>query len=96
MRSLGFNGVRLHQKLAHPRFLYWCDQLGVLVWAEMPAPYEFSPRMMERVTREWIEVLRRDHSHPSVVAWVPVNESWGVPRLRGHRRNGTSYGRFTT
>ncbi len=81
VRSLGFNGVRLHQKLAHPRFLYWCDQLGVLVWAEMPAAYEFSPRMMERVTREWIEVLRRDHSHPSVVAWVPVNESWGVPRL---------------
>jgi beta-galactosidase/beta-glucuronidase len=68
VRSLGFNGVRLHQKLAHPRFLYWCDQLGVLVWAEMPAAYEFSPRMMERVTREWIEVLRRDHSHPSVVA----------------------------
>ena len=37
VRSLGFNGVRLHQKLAHPRFLYWCDQLGLLVWAEMPA-----------------------------------------------------------
>ncbi len=82
VRSLGFNGVRLHQKLAHPRFLYWCDQLGVLVWAEMPAAYEFSPRMMERVTQEWVEVLRRDHSHPSVVAWVPVNESWGVPRLK--------------
>jgi len=81
VRSLGFNGVRLHQKLAHPRFLHWCDRLGLLVWAEMPAAYEFSPRMMELVTREWIEVLRRDHSHPSVVAWVPVNESWGVPRL---------------
>jgi beta-galactosidase/beta-glucuronidase len=81
VRSLGFNGVRMHQKLAHPRFLYWCDRLGLLVWAEMPAAYEFSPRMMERVTDEWVEVLRRDHSHPSVVAWVPVNESWGVPRL---------------
>ncbi len=81
VRSLGFNGVRLHQRLADPRFLYWCDRLGLVVWAEMPAAYEFSPRMMERLTREWIEVLRRDHSHPCVIAWVPVNESWGVPRL---------------
>ena len=37
--------------------------------------------MMERVTREWLEVLRRDYNHPCVIAWVPVNESWGVPRL---------------
>jgi beta-galactosidase/beta-glucuronidase len=77
VRSLGFNGVRLHQRLADPRFLYWCDRLGLVVWAEMPAAYEFSPRMMERLTREWIEVLRGDHSHPCVIAWVPVNEKLG-------------------
>jgi hypothetical protein len=81
IRGLGFNGVRLHQKIADPRFLYWCDRLGLLVWAEMPAAYEFSPRMIERLTGEWVEVLRRDYSHPSVVAWLPVNESWGVPGL---------------
>jgi beta-galactosidase/beta-glucuronidase len=81
IRELGFNGVRLHQKAADPEFLYWCDQLGVLVWAEMPAAYEFSPRMIDRLTREWLEVLNRDYSHPSVIAWVPFNESWGVPVL---------------
>ncbi|HYY10492.1 MAG TPA: glycoside hydrolase family 2 TIM barrel-domain containing protein [Kineosporiaceae bacterium] len=81
IKELGFNGVRLHQKVTDPRFLYWCDRLGLLVWAEMPAAYEFSPRMIERITREWLEVLHRDYSHPCVVAWVPVNESWGVPRL---------------
>ena len=81
VKDLGFNGVRLHQKVTDPRFLAWCDRLGLLVWAEMPAAYEFSPVMMERVTREWLEVLRRDYNHPCVIAWVPVNESWGVPRL---------------
>ncbi len=81
VRELGFNGVRLHQRIADPRLLAWCDRLGVLVWAEMPAAYEFSPRMIERLTREWIEVLHRDASAPCIIAWVPVNESWGVPGL---------------
>jgi len=81
VKDLGFNGVRLHQKVEDPRFLAWCDRLGVLVWAEMPAAYDFSATTIQRLTREWLEVLERDASHPCVVAWVPVNESWGVPAL---------------
>ncbi len=81
VKDLGFNGVRLHQKVEDPRFLAWCDRLGVLVWAEMPSAYEFSPMTIQRLTREWLEVLERDASHPCVIAWVPVNESWGVPAL---------------
>lgn len=81
VKDLGFNGVRLHQKVEDPRFLEWCDRLGLLVWAEMPAAYEFSRQTVARVTREWIDVLERDDSHPCVIAWVPVNESWGVPAL---------------
>jgi beta-galactosidase/beta-glucuronidase len=82
IRELGFNGVRLHQKVEDPRFLYWCDRLGVAVWAELPAAYAWSPTAATRTTREFLEVLERDVSSPSVVAWVPVNESWGVPSLR--------------
>jgi len=86
VKELGFNGVRLHQKVEDPRFLAWCDRLGVLVWAEMPAAYEFSTTTVERLTREWLEVLERDASSPCVVAWVPVNESWGVPALERSRQ----------
>ena len=82
VKELGFNGVRLHQKVEDPRFLYWCDRLGVLVWAELPAAYGWSDTAVERSTREWLEVLRRDANVPSIVAWVPVNESWGVPDLQ--------------
>jgi beta-galactosidase/beta-glucuronidase len=81
VKDLGFNGVRLHQKVEDPRFLAWCDRLGVLVWAEMPSAYEFSPITIQRLTREWLDVLERDASHPCVIAWVPINESWGVPAL---------------
>ena len=49
-----------------------------LVWGETASAYEFSVRAVELLTREWLEILRRDRSHPSIVTWVPVNESWGV------------------
>ncbi|MFW5474934.1 sugar-binding domain-containing protein [Knoellia sp. CPCC 206450] len=78
VKELGFNGIRIHQKVEDPRFLAWCDRLGLLVWGEMPSAFEFAPRAIERVTREWLEVVRRDRSHPCVVTWVPLNESWGV------------------
>ncbi len=80
-KKMGFNGVRKHQKIEDPRYLYWADKLGLLVWEEMPSAYRFSKRSVERLTREWMEALERDFSHPSIVAWVPFNESWGVPDL---------------
>src|SRR5262245_52701898 len=47
----------------------------------MPSPYRYNKTAMERLTREWMEAIARDASHPCIVAWVPFNESWGVPDL---------------
>lgn len=80
-KAMGFNGVRKHQKIEDPRYLYWADQLGLLVWEEMPSAYRFTQESIERVTREWADAVRRDVSHPCIVGWVPFNESWGVPNL---------------
>lgn len=81
VKAMGFNGVRKHQKIEDPRFLYWADVLGLLVWEEMPSAYRFTPKAVKRMTQEWTEVIERDLSHPCIVAWVPFNESWGVPNL---------------
>lgn len=80
-KAMGFNGVRKHQKIEDPRYLYWADVLGLLVWEEMPSAYRFTRDSVQRLTREWAEVIARDRSHPSIIAWVPFNESWGVPDL---------------
>jgi beta-galactosidase/beta-glucuronidase len=80
-KAMGFNGVRKHQKIEDPRYLYWADKLGLLVWEEMPSAYRFSAQAVTRLVREWIEVIDRDYSHPCVIVWVPFNESWGVPNL---------------
>ncbi len=85
-KELGFNGLRLHQKVEDPRFMAWCDRLGMLVWGEMANAYAFSPDAVERFTREWLEVVRRDSNHPSIVTWVPFNESWGVFSLEHSER----------
>ncbi|SDK91140.1 Glycosyl hydrolases family 2 [Glycomyces sambucus] len=79
--ELGFNSVRVHQKIEDPRFLYHADRLGLLVWGEMPAAYRYSATAVLRTTAEWTEAVRRDASHPSIVTWVPLNESWGVQHL---------------
>jgi beta-galactosidase/beta-glucuronidase len=81
VRAMGCNGLRKHQKIEDPRYLYWADRLGLLVWEEMPSAYRFTSEAVERLTREWFEVVDRDRSHPCIVAWVPFNESWGVPNL---------------
>ena len=85
-RRMGFNGVRKHQKIEDPRFLYWADRLGLAVWEEMPSAYRFTPDSVDRLTDEWKQVIARDYSHPCVISWVPINESWGVPNLPDNPR----------
>lgn len=85
-KALGFNGVRKHQKVEDPRYLYWADRLGLMVSAEMANAYLFNDDSVARMTREWIEVVQRDYNHPCIVIWVPVNESWGVPNLTDVRQ----------
>ena len=78
IKELGFNAVRVHQKVEDPRFLHWCDRLGLLVWGETANAYAFTPEAVRQLTTEWIDVVARDAGHPCVVTWVPLNESWGV------------------
>jgi beta-galactosidase/beta-glucuronidase len=80
-KEMGFNGIRIHQKIEDPRFLYWCDRIGLLVWAECANAYVYSDRAADMLTREWLAAVQRDYSHPCIVTWVPLNESWGVPDL---------------
>lgn len=81
IKELGFTACRIHQKIEDPRFLFWTDRLGLLVWGETPGAYEFSAVAVQRLTREWMEALDRDAAHPSIVTWVPFNESWGIQHV---------------
>jgi hypothetical protein len=77
-RAAGFNLVRKHLKLEDPRWLYWADRLGMLVWAEPPSTGRFSPAAVDAFEQVTAGMVARDSSHPSIVIWGAYNEEWGL------------------
>lgn len=84
--QLGYNGLRKHQKTEDERFLYWCDVKGVLVWSEMAAAYLFDDAAVQCFTEQWMQIVRQNYNHPSIITWTPFNESWGIPSVETDRR----------
>lgn len=84
--AMGYNGVRKHMKIEDARFLYWCDVKGLLVWSEMAATFEFHDRAVDAFTKEWLEIVRQQYNHPSIITWVPFNESWGIASILRDKR----------
>lgn len=92
-KKMGFNGIRKHQKIEDPRFYYWADHLGLLVWGEMPSAYRFSSEEIGNITAEYRGFINRDYNHPSIIFWVPLNESWGVRNIISDSRQ-QNFGRM--
>lgn len=84
--DFGYNGARKHQKLEDPRYYYWADRMGVLVWGEMPSPYDYTDDTVANLAQTMLGFIERDFNHPSIICWVPLNESWGVRNIYTDRR----------
>lgn len=79
--DFGYNGARKHQKIEDPRYYYWADKMGVLVWGELPSPYDFTDDTIQNLSNTLQAFISRDFNHPCIITWVPLNESWGVPHI---------------
>lgn len=82
-QAAGFNGARLHQKVFEERYLYHADRLGYLVWGEFAdwggggfGNWDDHQQPTASFVTQWLEALERDHNHPSIVGWCPLNETW--------------------
>ena len=84
--AFGFNGARKHQKVEDPRYYYWADRLGLIVWGEVPSAYDFSADALRGLSDALFDFIDRDFNHPSILCWVPLNESWGVADIAGDPR----------
>ncbi len=80
-KEIGLNGIRMHQKIEDELFYYYCDILGLFVFFEMPSPYEYSLRTVDSLVNQTKEAILQFKNHPCIIAYVPVNESWGVPTI---------------
>ncbi|HEY9594924.1 MAG TPA: glycoside hydrolase family 2 TIM barrel-domain containing protein, partial [Spirochaetia bacterium] len=85
MKEMGFNGARIHEKIESPYFHYLCDRLGLLTTYEMPSFYRATRRVFREYEGELREIIARDAMHPSCVAWVLFNETWGIWRVYARR-----------
>lgn len=80
--DLGFNGARLHQRIFEERTLYWADKLGYLLWSEWIGGVDCSDmQALPYNLPEWMENVRRDYNHPSVIGWCVFNETYHAMRL---------------
>lgn len=77
-RAAGFNLVRKHIKLEDPRWLYWADRLGMLVWAEPPSTGRFTAEAVAAFEDVTAGMVARDGDHPSIVICGGYNEEWGL------------------
>lgn len=84
--DFGYNGARKHQKLEDPRYYYWADKMGVLVWGEVPSPYDYADDTVQNLAETMLGFIERDFNHPSIICWVPLNESWGVRNIYTDKR----------
>lgn len=92
-KELGFNMIRKHVKVEPARWYTHCDELGILVWQDMPSggrgpgwqPRNFfkgsedqrSDQSEAIYRKEWKEIMDHLDAYPSIVVWVPFNEAWG-------------------
>ncbi|WP_026690911.1 glycoside hydrolase family 2 [Alteribacter aurantiacus] len=86
IKRMGFNGVRRHQTVADNRYMYLCDKLGLVMWAEMPSSFEFGDEAIENTTYEYRKIIKKHYNHPSVIAYTPMNESWGVNEIHSNKQ----------
>ena len=85
IKGMGFNGARKHQKIENHKYLYLCDKLGLVLWAEMPSAFEFSDRAVQNHLNEIDGLVEKHYNHPSVIAYTLMNESWGINEIYSNK-----------
>ena len=86
IKRMGYNGVRLHQKVEDERFFYYADTMGLLTWCEAPAYFFDRDDAAHAFVSEWSDIIRQYYNHPSIITWTPFNESWGVTNIKNNVR----------
>lgn len=77
-KALGLNMLRIHIKVEEPRALYWADKLGVMLMTDTPNWWKKSERSRAAWENTMTAQIARDFNHPSIIAWVLFNETWGI------------------
>ncbi len=77
-KEMGLNLMRCHIKVPTESYLNLCDEIGLLVWYELPNGARLSQAFRERARATLQTMWSRDANHPCIVILTLMNESWGI------------------
>ena len=77
-KEMGLNCLRIHIKVADPRYYAAADKVGLLIWTELPNHNLLSDDAKRRALETLAGIVERDGNHPSIGIWTIINESWGI------------------
>ena len=77
-KEMGLNCLRVHIKVADPRYYAAADKVGLLIWTELPNHGLLSDEAKRRARETLAGMVERDWNHPSIGIWTIINESWGI------------------
>ena len=91
-KDFGFNMIRKHIKVEPDRWFYYCDQIGIIVWQDMPSfggskkwgmyyygegeDFPATPAAKANYYKEWTEIINQVKKFQCIAVWVPFNEAW--------------------
>jgi hypothetical protein len=87
-RALGLNVLRCHIKVCDPTYLEAADEVGMLVWYEVPSWDRWTPGSVARGRNTFDDMVARDWNHPSIVIQSLINEAWGIDMTKPDQRAG--------
>ncbi|MBA3692056.1 MAG: glycoside hydrolase family 2 [Acidobacteria bacterium] len=82
IKSLGCNLARVHIAGIDPRIYDIADEIGLMLWVEVPSPHSSSQASRNNHRAELQRMLVFIASHPSIVILSLYNEDWGVEDIR--------------
>ena len=85
-KKIGLNMLRCHIKVPDPVYLKIADEIGLLVWYELPNWGQFKEESALRGSKLLDKMLERDWNHPSLVILSLINESWGIDLQKEEQR----------
>ena len=85
-KEMGLNLMRCHIKVPTPSYLELCDEIGLLVWYEIPNGAKLSLPFRDRAKQTLTNMWNRDANHPCLVIATIMNESWGIDLNDGEQR----------
>ncbi len=85
-KEMGLNCLRVHIKVADPRYYAAADKVGLLIWTELPNHILLSEDAKRRARATLAGMVERDWNHPSIGIWTIINESWGIDLMDPSQR----------